>query len=209
MQITIIQADGMVGVDGLFRSVDLSDLDPKIHAVQFNKASGAGHVEYDANLVPRRPNTPIGQAQFDALFQQYIARWAAAAPPVRVRTLDDIRADKIAELSTACANQIYSGFASSALGMTHDYPALDKDQANLAASVLASLVPGLPADWTTRFWCKDAAGVWEFRPHTVAQIQRAGLDGKAAIEAALQKNAVLAAQVTAAADEAAVGAITW
>jgi hypothetical protein len=208
MQITIIQADGVVGVNGVFRAADLSDLDPKIHAVQFNTLSGAGHVEYDQNLVPRRGNVSIGQAQFDALFQKYVARWSAAAPTVRVKTLDELKADKLAELSAACANQIYAGFASSALGTEHIYPALDKDQANLAASVLSSLVPGLPADWTTRFWCKDYAGAWAFRPHTAAQIQRAGLDGKAAIETALQKNATLAAQVQNA-NEAGLGAITW
>jgi len=48
MRITIIQSDGIVGVDGVFRAVDLSDLDPAIHAIQYNTAKEAGEIEYDA-----------------------------------------------------------------------------------------------------------------------------------------------------------------
>ncbi len=33
MRVTIIADDGVVGVDGEFRDVDLSALDPDIHAV--------------------------------------------------------------------------------------------------------------------------------------------------------------------------------
>lgn len=47
MRITIIQDDGMVGVDGVFRQVDLSELDPAIRAVQFDTLKGAGHIEFD------------------------------------------------------------------------------------------------------------------------------------------------------------------
>lgn len=39
-------ADGIVGVDGVFRKVDLSDLDPAVHAVQFDDIEGRGHIEY-------------------------------------------------------------------------------------------------------------------------------------------------------------------
>jgi len=48
MRITIIQQDGLVGVGGVFRHVDLSGLDPSIHAIQYDTAKGAGEIEYDA-----------------------------------------------------------------------------------------------------------------------------------------------------------------
>lgn len=124
-------------------------------------------------------------------------------------TLAQVQADKFSALNTACAAQIYAGFTSTALGAAYTYPAKDKDQSNLVASVTASLMPNLPAGWTTNFWCADGTGAWAFRPHTAAQIQKVGLDGKTAIETALQKNATLAAQVTAAATVAAVQALVW
>lgn len=124
-------------------------------------------------------------------------------------TLAQAQAAKVAELSAACQAQIYAGFQSSALGAVHTYPAKDKDQANLSGSVVASLLPNLPAGWTTPFWCEDGNGTWAFVPHTAAQIQQVGSDAKSAIVAALEKNASLAAQVMAAADVAAVQAIVW
>lgn len=131
------------------------------------------------------------------------------APVVPVLTLAQAQAGQIATLSAACAAQIYAGYQSSALGAVHTYPAKDKDQANLSGSVVASLLPNLPANWTTPFWCEDGNGTWAFVPHTAAQIQQVGSDAKSAIVAALEKNASLAAQVMAAADVAAVQAIVW
>lgn len=129
--------------------------------------------------------------------------------PAPAPTMTEVRAAKLTELSDACAAQIYAGFASSALGAPHTYPAKDRDQVNLSASVTASLIPNLPANWTTDFWCADGAGVWALRPHTAAQIQQAGMDGKTAIETAICKNATLAAQVMAATTIAAVQAMVW
>lgn len=135
---------------------------------------------------------------------------ALAIPAYTVsEALNSAKTEKLSALSSACASQIYAGFSSAALGTAYAYPAKDKDQSNLVASVTASLMPNLPAGWTTNFWCADGTGAWAFRPHTAAQIQKVGLDGKTAIEAALQKNATLAAQVTAASTVAAVQAIVW
>ncbi len=119
------------------------------------------------------------------------------------------RQSRALQLAQACQNQIYAGFESSALGQPHQYPAQDKDQQNLTASVLDSTVPGLPPDWETPFWCADAAGVWDFRLHTAAQIQQVGRDGKQRILACLAHNKTLADQVMAAADKAAVLAVEW
>lgn len=129
--------------------------------------------------------------------------------PAPSATLSEVQAAKVAELSAACQAHIYAGFQSSALGTVHTYPAKDKDQANLSGSVVASLLPGLPAGWVTPFWCEDAAGAWAFVPHTAAQIQQVGADGKSAIIAALEKNATLATQVMAATTVAAVQAVAW
>lgn len=122
--------------------------------------------------------------------------------------LPGIKAARIAALRESCQAAIYAGFESDALGSAHLYPALDKDQANLSASVLASLLPGLPADWTTPFWCA-VGGTWAFWPHTAAQIQKVGTDAKAAILAQMAKNATLAAQVEAATTIAQVNEVQW
>jgi hypothetical protein len=137
--------------------------------------------------------------------------YPVAVAPESLLTLDELKANRVAALSADCQAQIYGGFTSDALGAPHLYPAKDRDQANLSGSVVASLLPGLAAGWVTPFWCMDAAGNWAFKPHTVAQIQQVGADGKAAIVAALERNAILAAQVMDPATDTAekVAAIVW
>ena len=77
MRVTIIQEDGVVGVDGVFRRADLSGLDTKIHAIQFDTVKGKGHIEYDNSLEPRLENTEL--EDFDS-YSVYVSRWEAAAP---------------------------------------------------------------------------------------------------------------------------------
>jgi hypothetical protein len=112
-------------------------------------------------------------------------------------------------LSASCSRAIYAGFTSSALGAKYIYPSDDKSQFNLSASVTDSLLPNLQANWTTPFMCADSSGVWAMRPHTAAQIQQAGSDGKAFVLKNLQQNAALVAEVAAATTVAAVQAIVW
>lgn len=145
------------------------------------------------------------------------AALAALAPgwlwqmPERVavdrRTIDATRAAKIAAMSEACASTILAGFTSAALGATHAYPAKQTDQANLAGSIIASLIAG-PGDWATPFWCADASGNWEFRMHTAAEIQQVGRDGKGAILAAMTRNEMLRAQIEVSTIEE-IDAIRW
>jgi hypothetical protein len=156
-----------------------------------------GAIVYDQTTGSAQEITAIGS----------IPAGCAFTPPPP--TLLQAQSEQIAKLSAACQAQIYAGFQSSALGAAHTYPAKDKDQANLSGSVVASLLPNLPANWTTPFWCEDGNGAWAFVPHTAAQIQQVGSDGKDAIVAALGKNANLAAQVMAASDVEAVLAIVW
>lgn len=112
-------------------------------------------------------------------------------------------------LNNACANAIVSGFTSSALGSAHTYPSGITDQQNLAASVLASLLPGVATNWTTPFWCADSTGKWGWTPHTAAQIQQVGTDGKAAVMACQSQNATLQAQVAAATTVDDVAKVVW
>ena len=156
--------------------------------------------------------TTTGTFADDAERMAFLAAIPAAVPAVK--TLADVQRSQGALLAAACQAAIYAGFISSALGAAHTYPAKDRDQNNLAASVLASILPGIPAGWTTPLWCVDAAGVWAYVPHTAAQVQQVGIDGKAAIVACLLRNQALATQVmaiqdTSAAGIAAVQAIVW
>lgn len=130
-------------------------------------------------------------------------------PPTAEQQLAVAQQAQVAVLDAACKAAIYAGFLSSALGTAHTYPALDTDQQNLSASVLASLMPSVGSGWTTPFWCYDSAGAWSYAEHTAPQIQQVGQDGKAAILAAITKKAQLAAQVNAAASVQAVQSIVW
>jgi hypothetical protein len=152
-------------------------------------------------------NLPVGEIySFDS---DGVMTISDAPPPPIAELLHDAKIDKLQQLSAACQAQIYSGFTSSALGAVHTYPARYKDQMNLSASVISSLLPGLPENWTTPFWCMDSDGVWAFVPHTAAQIQQVGLDGKAAIVDALSKNEALSGQVMKATTIESVNLIVW
>jgi hypothetical protein len=140
----------------------------------------------------------------------YTWNGTAFVPPVApAPTLAAVQATQLATLYAACNSQITGGYQSSALGAPHTYPSTDTDQTNMTASVVASLIPGLPSTWTTPFWCADATGNWSLAAHTVAQIQQAGSDGKAFIVAAQTKLKGLVAQVSAATSISTVQAITW
>ncbi len=139
--------------------------------------------------------------------------------PVVVPTLADLQANQVGIIAMACASAIVGGFTSSALGAPYTYPSNQTDQANMNANVVSSLLPNLPANWTTEQVCGDSGGVWQYRAHTAAQIQQVGSDGKAAILACLQKNDSLRSQIKAITDPnpenpsaatiAAIQAIVW
>jgi len=124
-------------------------------------------------------------------------------------TLAQAQAKQNALLTASCIAAITGGFISSALGSPYTYPSTLTDQHNLAVSVMASLLPNLPTGWTTPFWVMDSAGAWSFTPHTAAQIQQAGLDGKAWVTTQQETLASLDAQVWAATTVAAVQAIIY
>ena len=74
MKLIIIPADVAVGVDGEFRQVDMTGIDPTIHAVHFDDGTGEGEVEFKER--GRSPERIEDRSQFDL----FVDRWVAAAP---------------------------------------------------------------------------------------------------------------------------------
>jgi hypothetical protein len=103
MKFTVVAADGIMGVNGRFRQIDLSDLDAEIHAIQYDSVAGYGHIEYRTDGAgTRKPNANITSF---AEYQRLLDRWVAAAPPEEVpeelKTLDMLRDEKNREINSA------------------------------------------------------------------------------------------------------------
>lgn len=69
MRVTVIPEDNLIGIDGVFRSVDLSGMPSDMHAIQWNNSEG--HIEY----TDQRPNSRI---QSFSVLEPYVALWNAA-----------------------------------------------------------------------------------------------------------------------------------
>jgi hypothetical protein len=134
---------------------------------------------------------------------------AADGVTVQVSSVANYAAAWSATLTATCAGAITGGFTSSALGTPHTYPNDPTSQTNLMGSVLASMLPGVPATWTTAYWCMDTAGSWAFQPHTIPQIQQAGADGKAWVLGCQTQLATMRSQAAAATTIAQIQAIVW
>lgn len=83
MKITIVAEDKVVGIDKTFRQIDLTSLPAGVRAVQFDKASGKGHVEYLENaqgFTP--PNKSLTQAEFDKDFGFAETAWQNGSAPI-------------------------------------------------------------------------------------------------------------------------------
>jgi len=74
MKITIVVPDNTIGIDGTFRSYDLSDIDARV--VQFDTAAGTGHVEY-VNSNNRTIDTTYYNDHFKSYSDLYLADAAA------------------------------------------------------------------------------------------------------------------------------------
>jgi hypothetical protein len=74
MQVTILKNDGVVAVDGVARTVDVSGMPEGVRVMQWNGTSG--HSEYYND---QTANTAI---ETIAAIQSFIDLWNAAAPPV-------------------------------------------------------------------------------------------------------------------------------
>ena len=71
MRVTIIRDDGLVGIGGTLRLIDLSALPPGVRTVQ--RGGAKGHVEYDDSA-----NTPLDNVEY---LQPFIDLWTATAAP--------------------------------------------------------------------------------------------------------------------------------
>jgi hypothetical protein len=139
-----------------------------------------------------------------------VLEWDGAAPVwVERGDMPAQRAHKAAAISSCCTDAILAGFASSALGEPHTYPAKPNDQINLAGLVMRSFYPSVGPDWARPFWCMDVGHVWAYRMHTAAQIQQVGDDS---IDANLIQRGIneqLQAQIIAAETPADLAEINW
>lgn len=171
----------------------------------------AGSVVINTIVVDEGADLPAFEAiaAIDGIGLGCVYDGAAWAPPADTRPLEEIRAAKVAELSAACSGAIVGGFVSPALGAPHTYPSRATDQTNLMGSVVASMLPGVGPDWSTPFWCAAASGEWAFRPHSAAEIQAVGADGKSSIVACQARLADLVALVGLADNASEVSAILW
>jgi hypothetical protein len=195
MRVTIIQKDGLVGINGDFRKVDLSDLDTAIHAVQFDTAKGKGHIEYDADLSPRRENKPI--TEFGD-YSVYINRWSALTPPPP--TLEQIKQRAHAKLNQERDSAITEGvqFAGNV------FDADDRSRTNLIG-VVAAIQAGIPLPDGFAWRSKDNKDI----PKTQADLVGLAAAMLQHVNGAYQKSWSLKATADAATTKEAVEAVKW
>src|SRR5690242_10328543 len=105
MRITIVRDDSVVGVDGIFRHIDLSAMPAAIRAVQWNGVNG--HIEYDDMA-----NSPLDSI---ADFQQFVDAWRAAPPQPPAPATPP-------EPKTAALNRINNAYQAAIAAMTAGYP---------------------------------------------------------------------------------------
>lgn len=105
MRVSIITEDNFVGIDGVFRMVDLSTLEvQQIRAVQWRGSEG--HIEMDDGMnIPITSLTP---------YQQYIDAWNALTPPTQNGpAFDEMKAGALARINIAyeiSLREITSGY---------------------------------------------------------------------------------------------------
>jgi hypothetical protein len=105
MKLTIIKDDNVVGVNGVFREVDLSELESGIRAVQWD--GSAGHIEFEYGT-----NEDISDIDE---FQPFIDLWTSAAPPPAP---EPTAAERIA----AAHARINSNYQDAVNALTAGYP---------------------------------------------------------------------------------------
>lgn len=99
MKLTVIVPDSVVGIDGEFRQINLSELPPNIRAVQWS--GSVGHVEFNDGM----PNETIDSID---MFSDLVAAWNALTPlPPVPPTLSELKILKNIEINQArlMANQ--------------------------------------------------------------------------------------------------------
>ncbi len=98
MRVTIIRDDRVVGVEGVFRQVDLSTLPEGIRAVQWN--GGGGHIEYDQGA-----NTTLYDLE---AFEPFVDLWNGAAQTPGSPSVGQTKAAALARIDSAYAAEVKS-----------------------------------------------------------------------------------------------------
>lgn len=138
MKITVIPADGMVGIDGVFRKVaGLDLLYPQVHAVQWDGT--AGHVEHTTGAV----NLILDNA---ATLQPALDAWNALTPPAptAAELLAAAKAAKVVEIEAARDAALWSPVA--AIGHTWQADQRSQELLGQAITLAAAGLP-LPTVW--------------------------------------------------------------
>jgi hypothetical protein len=108
MRLTIIKDDGVVGIDGVFKTIDLSSLSPGIRVVQWDGTSG--HLEFYSDV---SPNLPINS--IDA-YQVYVDAWNL------LPELPNLPEPPKEELIAAAHARINANYEAAVNQMTAGYP---------------------------------------------------------------------------------------
>ncbi|MBU9629923.1 hypothetical protein KTE60_11570 [Burkholderia multivorans] len=125
---------------------------------------------------------------------------AQIPPPSAAQLLSSSQAARNAVLNAACSTAIMSGFSSSALGPTYNYPSTLTDQTN--QNTVAQCASG------GLLWC-ETAGSWSFKQHTQSQAQAVVASFSAWLNKCQQQLVDLTNQVNAATSVSAVESIIW
>lgn len=143
MQLTIIRDDSVMGIDGDFRTLDLSSLDPSISAIQWNGT--VGHVEYYTD-----PNKTIDNIEE---LTDLIQTWNDLTPPPPLpETLEEAKSLQKSLINSARDTEESGGFEY--LGKILDSDersALRITTASMSAQLSIDLGQPFSIDWT----CKD------------------------------------------------------
>lgn len=130
--------------------------------------------------------------------------------------VNDAKRIKVALINTSCGLEITSGFLSDALEANtfYKYEGEQTDQLNLIGLVTSGnddlLKSGLPTEVEDEAEVEnEIVYIWEFRPHTVAQLKKVFDDGVNYKKGLLFKAMTLKAEIAKATTVDAVNAIVW
>jgi len=193
---------------------DASAVAPQITAPDYSAVAPTIEVDNPACTIPATA-IEITEAEHTALVSAVNASARATITLVDGRptvveapvTLTEAQGARVATLRAACRATIIGGVTVSALGAPYTYPTDDTAQVNLGGLVTRSMLA--PTGWTCTFATADAAGVWAYRVHTVAEIQAVGIAVSDHIAAAMSRFDTLRTTVETATDIASVNAVTW
>lgn len=119
--------------------------------------------------------------------------------------LQDYKDELIKAINAKCELEIISGFPSLALGDEHIYQSDEKDQLNLVGRVTTNK-DGL---FKCRVKQEDESVVWDWKPHTSAQLQTVLQDGDKYKEELLIKANQLKVSVTSATTVEELESVVW